>query len=96
MTMRHLVDTDWVIHYLNGRQDIAARLEVLKHEGLGLSIISLAELYEGVYYSRDPEGDERGLNNFLQGVTLLGLDEETTKRFSRERGQPAHCRSHDR
>ncbi len=47
MTMRHLVDTDWVIHYLNGRQDIVARLEVLKHEGLGLSIISLAELYEG-------------------------------------------------
>lgn len=87
MTIRHLVDTDWVIHYLNGRQDIVARLEVLKHEGLGLSIISLAELYEGVYYSRDPEGDERGLNDYLQGVTLLGLDEETVKLFGRERGR---------
>lgn len=87
MTIRHLVDTDWVIHYLNGRQDIVARLEILKHEGLGLSIISLAELYEGVYYSRDPEGDERGLNDFLQGVTLLGLDEETAKLFGRERGR---------
>ena len=85
--MRHLVDTDWVIHYLNGRQDIVARLEVLKHEGLGLSIISLAELYEGIYYSRDPEGNERGLNDFLQGVTLLGLDEETAKQFGRERGR---------
>jgi tRNA(fMet)-specific endonuclease VapC len=87
MMMTHLVDTDWVIHYLNGRQDIVARLEVLKHEGLGLSIVSLAELYEGVYYSRDPEGDERGLNDFLQGVTLLSVDEETARIFGRQRGR---------
>ena len=38
MTIQHLADTDWVIHYLNGRQDIVARLEVLKHEGLGLRL----------------------------------------------------------
>jgi hypothetical protein len=36
---------------------------------LGLSIVSLAELYEGVYYSRDPEGDEQDLNDFLRGRT---------------------------
>ena len=87
MTTTYLVDTDWVIHYLNGRQDIVERLEVLKPEGLGLSVVSLAELYEGVYYSRDPEGDERGLNDFLQGITLLGLDEETAKIFGQERGR---------
>jgi hypothetical protein len=68
--------TDWVVHYLNGRQDIVARLDVLKHQGLGLSTVSLGELYEGVYYSRDPEGDERGLQEFLQGVTLVSLDLE--------------------
>lgn len=75
------------IHYLNGRQDITERLESLMLEGLGLSVVSLAELYEGVYYSRDPERDERGLNEFLQGVTLLGLDEEVAKTFGRERGR---------
>ena len=47
--MRYLLDTDWVIHHLNGRQDIIQRLQALQHEGLGLSIIVLAELYEGVY-----------------------------------------------
>jgi predicted nucleic acid-binding protein len=40
----------------------------------------------GGYYSRDPEGDEQGLNDFLQGVVLLGLDEETAKIFGQERG----------
>ena len=74
MTITHLIDTDWVVHYLNSREDIARRLDVLKHQGLGLSTVALGELYEGVYYSRDPEGDERGLHEFLQGVILVSLD----------------------
>lgn len=45
MTVRYLVDTDWTIHYVNGHPGIVA--------GLGLSVVSLAELYEGVYYSID-------------------------------------------
>ena len=53
--MRCLLDTDWVIHHLNGRQDIIQRLQALQAEGLGLSAIVLAELYEGVDYSRDAE-----------------------------------------
>jgi tRNA(fMet)-specific endonuclease VapC len=87
MTITYLVDTDGVVHYLNGREDIVARLDVLKHHGLGLSTVSLGELYEGVYYSRDPMGDERGLQAFLHGVTLVSLDEETAKIFGRERGR---------
>jgi predicted nucleic acid-binding protein len=55
MTFQYLIDTDWVIHYLSGRQDIVNRLHALRQDGLGLSVIALAELYEGVYYSRDPE-----------------------------------------
>ena len=55
MTMHYLIDTDWVIHHLNGHADIIQRLQALHPEGLGLSVAALAELYEGVYYSRDPE-----------------------------------------
>ena len=54
MTVRYLVDTDWTIHYVNGHPGIVARLDALKRDGLGLSLVSLAELYEGVYYSTDP------------------------------------------
>ncbi len=55
MNLSYLIDTDWVIHYLNGRNDIVARLHTARSDGLGLSVIALAELYEGVYFSRDPE-----------------------------------------
>lgn len=87
MTIHYLIDTDWVIHYLNGREDIVRRLDALQREGLGLSVISLAELYEGIYSSTDPEGNEQDLKDFLRGVTIMGIDEETCKMFGRERGR---------
>ena len=59
MTVRYLVDTDWVINYLNGHPRVIARLDELKEQGLAISVASLAELYEGIYYSTDPEGNER-------------------------------------
>jgi tRNA(fMet)-specific endonuclease VapC len=87
MTLSYLVDTDWVIHWLNGQAPIVKRLDELKEQGLGLSTISLAELYEGVYYSRDTKKSEHILNNFLKGVALVGINEETCQLFGRERGR---------
>jgi tRNA(fMet)-specific endonuclease VapC len=87
MTIAYLVDTDWAIHHLNGHPRIIQRLQDLQHEGLGLSIVSLAEIYEGVYYSRDPDASERSLIAFLESVSLIGIDEETAKIFARERGR---------
>lgn len=46
--MLYLVDTDWVIHHMNGVQRVTSRLAEVEPDGLGLSIVSLAELYEGV------------------------------------------------
>jgi predicted nucleic acid-binding protein len=40
-----------------------------------------------VFYSRDPEGNERHLNDFLRGVSTIGIDQETCKICGRERGQ---------
>lgn len=85
--MRYLVDTDWVIHYLNGHPAIVAHLQEFSSEGIAMPVISLAELYEGVFYSRDPRKSEEGLQDFLRGVELLGIDEEITRVFGRERGR---------
>jgi tRNA(fMet)-specific endonuclease VapC len=87
MTVAYLIDTDWVIHYLNGHPAIVERLEELQEQGLALSVISLAELYEGICYSRDPDPNEQALNNFLRGVTVVGIDEDICRIFGRERGR---------
>ena len=87
MTTGYLVDIDWAIHYLNGHPEIVEKLQLLKKDGLRLSIVSLAELYEGVYYSRNPEESEAKLNDFLRGTSVIGIDEEICKVFGKERGR---------
>ena len=87
MNLRYLVDTDWVINYLRAHPAIVSRLGELQPQGLALSIISLAELYEGVFYSRDPDGDGQDLADFLRGVTVLGIDTDIAQLFGRERGR---------
>ena len=47
MNPAYLLDTDWVIHYLNGRSDIVEKVDGLRHEGLALSVISLASCTRG-------------------------------------------------
>ena len=86
--MTYLIDTDWVIDHLNHIERVTRRLEERALDGLALSIISLAELYEGVYYSRDPVESEAALQRFLSPeLMLLGMDEETCKIFGKERGR---------
>lgn len=57
--MSNLLDTDWAIHYLNGNPQVVRRLDSLRPDGISISMVSVAELYEGVVNSSDPEGDEK-------------------------------------
>ena len=83
--MRYLVDTDWVIHYLHGVEVVIRRLDDLTPDDLGVSIVSLAELYEGILGSMDSQDGERGLVDFLSDVPVVDLDDETCRIFGRER-----------
>ena len=56
MRLAHLVDTDWVIDHFHGVEGVTRKLEELRPAGLAISVVSLAELYEGIHYSRDPAG----------------------------------------
>ncbi len=41
----YLIDTDWIIDFLKGKEEIFNELSCLIDEGIAISIISLAELY---------------------------------------------------
>ena len=85
--MRYLVDTDWVIHALNDIPAYNQRLNELAPEGIGISIVSMAELYEGVFYAYDPERSEARLLDFLRRCSGVQLDDDTCRIFARERGR---------
>lgn len=84
---KYLVDTDWIVHYLRGKHgDIVSRLLELVSEGLlAVSIISVAELYHGVYKSTRPEENLKGIENFFSDVEVLTIGEGIAKRFGREK-----------
>jgi len=87
MKLSYLIDTDWIIHYLNGNSGIVEKIGLLEKEGLAASVISVAELYEGIYYSTNPAGNEKALNDFLSGISTLGIEDEVCKVFGKERGR---------
>ncbi len=87
MSLAYLVDTDWIIDHFNGIEPITRRLEASRAAGLAISVISLAELYEGVHYARDPAKSKTVLSRFLEGVTVLPVDEDVCAIFGRERGR---------
>jgi tRNA(fMet)-specific endonuclease VapC len=87
MSLKYLVDTDWVIRHLNRKEQFTEKLKEFRPMGVGISIVSVAELYEGVYYSRDPVNSLSGLKRFLSWISVLGLDEEACKIFGQERGR---------
>jgi len=81
----YLIDTDWIIDFLKGEKKVVEKLTSLIDEGLGISIISLAELYEGIYGSASPEKQQKGLNDFLTVVTVIGIDDDICKIFGKLR-----------
>lgn len=76
-----------MIHYLRGSQIVVDRLDELAAEGLAVSIISLAELYQGVFHSSDPVGDELELLSFLADIEVVSLTDEICRLFGVERGR---------
>ena len=86
--MKYLIDTDWVIDHLKGEERVVKQLEELASEGVAISVISLAEIYEGVYYSRNPVKSQQLLDEFLApDLEVLNLDQEICKVFGKERGR---------
>ncbi len=86
--MKYLIDTDWVINHLKGENRVVRKLEELAPEGVAMSVISLAEIYEGVCYSKDPVKSQQLLEEFLApDLKVLNVDQEICKVFGKERGR---------
>jgi len=83
--MSYLVDTDWIINGLHGRPQALAVLEEHRDDGLGVSIITLGEVYEGAYNNPEPDVHSASFQEFLALFTVLPLTEDTMRHFARLR-----------
>jgi predicted nucleic acid-binding protein len=84
--MKYLVDSDWVADYLVGKEPAVQLLKTLAQDGVGISLITFGEIYEGIYYGRDPKRAEAVFREFLRGVDVVPLNRRILQRFARIRG----------
>ena len=85
--MEYLVDTNWIILHLRGNSRVTRRIAELTPKGIGLSIVSMSELHEGVYRASNPEITERNLQLILSDIEVVQLDDEVCRMFGPERGR---------
>jgi len=82
----YLLDSDRLIDYLRGRLDAIALVDQLQPDGIALSVVTIAEVMEGI--QRDPArvAREAAFGQVIRGFTLLAIDEPVARRFAALRG----------
>lgn len=84
---KYLLETSFIISFLRGQKETVELLGKLEDE-LSSSFVCLAELYEGIFKTKEKEKAEKTILGFFSGLSeVYGLDEEITKEFGRVRNQ---------
>jgi len=81
--MTYLVDSDWVADYLKGRSLAVQLLDSLTAQGLAVSIVTYAEVLEGIYCGDHPVVYEAVLQRFLRATPVLGVTRRVAQRYAR-------------
>ena len=63
------------------------QLDRLTVDGVAVSIVTIAELYEGVFLASQPEAVRASIQRVQQDFKVLGIDVETAERFGELRAR---------
>lgn len=85
MAATYLLDTGWIIRHLRGSKEYTESMNRIGSDRLAVSLITVAELSEGIYRANDPQKAKRSVELFLSDKKLLSLTPEICDRFGRER-----------
>jgi tRNA(fMet)-specific endonuclease VapC len=83
--MPYLIDSNWVIRQLNGNAEAVKLLEALAEDGIGVSIITYMEAYQGVLQKPDPKQAEAEFEAFFRSLLVLPLSPAVARRCARLR-----------
>lgn len=83
--MSYLLDSDVTADYLKGLPQTVQQIQPLVQSGIGISIITYGEIYDGIAGSRDPKAAERVFGQFLRVAVVLPLNRSIMRRFATKR-----------
>jgi len=87
--MEYLLDTSWIIEVLAGREATARQHRNLNPAKVGVSYISVGEIYEVAFNYANPQAHLSSFRQFLAPFTMLNLNEPIMEKFAEVR---AHLR----
>ena len=85
--MKYLVDSDVVADYLGAKPHAIDLLSALAKEEIAVSLVTVGEISEGIYYGRDPQKAEVIFRQFLRLAETLPLTQTIMQRFAQIRGE---------
>ena len=84
--MIYLVDSDRVADFLRGRPDAVLLFHQLLIDGMAMSIVTFAKVYEGIYFGRDRAHHEADFRTLLRGIPVLGINRSIAGQFAAIQG----------
>lgn len=84
---KYLLDTDWAVYYLRGKNQFVKAIDKYREEGVAISTISIGELYDGIYRSQNPEQKEVVLLDFLEGFRVINITKPIARVFGKRRAE---------
>ena len=80
----YLLDSDYLINFLNGDRRAVATISKIHRNGLSTSIICIAEVLEGLYLLSHKKKAEQ-FEEFISAITVFLVDDKVTSEFARMR-----------
>jgi tRNA(fMet)-specific endonuclease VapC len=80
--MAYLLDSDWLINALAGKRRAVSPLERLSSNYIGVSVITLAEVYQQAFASTNPDASLTSFRRFIAPFRIIPVTEPIAVRFA--------------
>ncbi|MBI2170749.1 MAG: type II toxin-antitoxin system VapC family toxin [Chloroflexi bacterium] len=85
--MTYLLDTNWLLDYVGAKAAAIALVSELTAEEIALSVITLGEVYEGVFHKPLTNRQQVALDRMVTSSTLYAVDVKIAREYARVRAQ---------
>jgi len=80
--MKFLLDTNTCVYAIKRLPSVIERLQALSPEDLGVTVITLAELWSGARKSSRPERSRASVDAFLRPFEIVPLDKDAAESYA--------------
>ncbi len=84
---KYLIDSDILIYFLKGKQEVVEKLSQIPADSLYISRINYTELIYGAYNSTKIEKNLKVIEPFLENFKILEFDKDSSLIFAKEKAK---------